>query len=200
MNENIYHDLFIKFSRNIGIYLDEENIALLKSIFKPRLLKKDAFFLHGGEKSSEIGFVINGAFRSYYIDKNGNDITKYFYSEGGILLSYVAYLSKSESMYTIQALEDSKILVAKISDFEKIVDGNYKILLFYKKALDKILVMKEEHASSFKLLNSTGRYKKFLDEHPDLENRIKQCHLASYLGITPVSLSRIRSKLNLNKW
>lgn len=77
MNENIYHDLFIKFSRNIGIYLDDENIALIKSIFKTRLLKKDTFFLQGGEKSSKIGFIINGTFRSYYIDKNGNDIKNF---------------------------------------------------------------------------------------------------------------------------
>ncbi len=91
------------------------------------------------------------------IDKIGNDITKYFYAEGGILFSYAAYLSQKESMYYIQALEDSEILVAKISDFEKIVKENYQLLLFYKKMTDNALIMKEEHASSFKLLNSRAR-------------------------------------------
>lgn len=102
-------------------------------------------------------------------------------------------------MYYIQALEDSEILVAKISDFEKIVEGNYQLLLFYKRMIDSVLVAKEEHASSFKLLNSLKRYKQFLTVYPGLEKRLKQCHLASYLGITPVSLSRIRKKSNLNK-
>jgi CRP-like cAMP-binding protein len=182
-----------------AISLDEENIALLRDIFKLKVLKKNVLFLQEGEKSTEIGFIIKGVFRSYYIDKIGSDITKYFYAEGDILFSYAAYLSQKESMYYIQALEDSEILVAKISDFEKIVEGNYQLLLFYKKMIDRVLVMKEEHASSFKLLNSIERYKQFLSTYPGLEERLKQYYLASYLGITPVSLSRIRKKLNINK-
>lgn len=116
-----------------------------------------------------------------------------------MLFSYVAYLTNKNSRYNIQALEDSEILVAKISDFEELMKENYQLLLFYKKTLDEILVSKEEHACSFKLLNSVERYKQFLDQYPGLEKRVKQYQLASYLGITPVSLSRIRNKLSLNK-
>lgn len=187
------------FLQSNEISLDEKSITLLLNIFKTKVLRKDMFFLREGDKSTEIGLVIKGIFRSYYIDKMGNDITKYFYTERGILFSYAAYLSQKESMYCIQALEESEILVAKISDFEKIVKENYKLLLFYKKMIDSILVAKEEHASSFKLLNSMERYKKFITTYPGLERRIKQRHLASYLGITPVSLSRIKNKSNLNK-
>lgn len=194
MNKNIYNGRWINLLKSKEISLDEENIALLQNIFKPKLLKKDMFFLQEGEKSIEIGIITKGIFRSYYIDKIGNDITKYFYEEGGILFSYLAYLCQNESKYYIQALEDSEILVAKISDFEKIVEGNYQLLLFYKKMIDGVLIMKEEHASSFKLLDSMERYKQFLALYPRLEKRLKQCHIASYLGITPVSLSRIRKK------
>ncbi len=199
MNRNVYNSLWLNVLKTNVISLDEESFALLRNIFKPKILKKDMFFLQEGEKSTEIRFIIKGVFRSYYVDKTGNDITKYFYAEGATLFSYAAYLSQKESAYYIQALEDSEILVAKISDFEKIVEGNYQLLLFYKKMIDNALVVKEEHASSFKLLNSVERYKQFLAAYPGLEKRLKQCHLASYLGITPVSLSRIRKKLNLNK-
>lgn len=199
MNDNLYNDLWLKLLKNNGTYLDEKSIFLLRDIFKPKTLKKEMYFLEAGEQSAEIGFISKGVFRSYYIDKVGNDITKYFYMEGGILFSYEAHLFQKEAEYYIQALEDSEILVAKISDFEKVVEGNYNLLLFYKKMIDRTLVMKEEHASSFKLLNSVERYKKFISKYPALERRIKQCYLASYLGITPVSLSRIRKKLNINK-
>lgn len=199
MNKNVYDGLWMKLLKSKTISLDNENIALLQNIFKPKLLKKDTFFLQEGEKSTEIGLIVKGIFRSYYIDKTGNDITKYFYEEGGVLFSYLAHLCKNESMYYIQALEDSEILVAKISDFEKIVEENYQLLLFYKKMIDNVLVIKEEHASSFKLLDSTERYKQFVNSYPELEKRLKQCHIASYLGITPVSLSRIRKKSNINK-
>ncbi len=198
MNENIHNSLRKNLLKCNIVSLDEKNIALLESISKPKSFKKDTFFLKEGEKSTEIGFVAKGVFRSYYVDKMGNDITKYFYAEGGILFSYAAYLSQKESMYYIQAVEDSEVLAVDISDFEKIIEGNYQLLLFYKKMIDSVLAMKEEHASSFKLLDSTERYKQFLEEYPGLEKRIKQWHLASYLGITPVSLSRIRKKLNFN--
>lgn len=199
MNENVYSDLWMNLLKSNEISLGEESFSLLRNIFKRKVLKKDTFFLQEGEKSTEIGLIVKGAFRSYYIDKKGNDITKYFYAEGEILFSYVAYLNQKESMYSVQALEDSEILVAKISDFEKIIAGNSQLILFYKKMVDSVLVAKEEHASSFKLLNSTERYKQFLAAYPGLEKRLKQCHLASYLGITPVSLSRIRKKSILNK-
>lgn len=199
MNNNLYDQLWMDLFKSNDIYLDKESTSLLKNIFKPRILKKDISFLEVGEKSTEIGFIVKGVFRSYYIDKNGNDITKYFYAEDGILFSYAAYLSQKETEYYIQALEDSELLVAKISDFEKIVEGNYKLLLLYKKMIDRVLIMKEEHASGFKLLNSVERYKQFTSTYPDLEKRIKQCYIASYLGITPVSLSRIRKKLGINK-
>lgn len=199
LNENTYDSLLVNLLTSKGISLDKEDIVSLSYIFKPKFLKKDMFFLQEGEKSSEIAIIIKGLFRSYYIDKIGNDITKYFYDEGKVLFSYAAYLCRNESMYYIQALEDSEILVARISDFEKIVEGNYQLLLFYKKMIDSFLLMKEEHANSFKLLNSVERYNQFLNAYSGLEKRLKQCHIASYLGITPVSLSRIRKKANINK-
>ena len=199
MSKNVYDDLWINILKNNEIFLSEKNITLLKNIFKPKLLRKDTFFLQEGEKSTEIGVVVKGVFRSYYIDKAGKDTTKYFYKEGGVLFSYVAHLSQKESMYYIQALEDSEIIVAQISDFEKIVEGNYELLLFYKKMIDSVLIMKEEHAISFKALDSTERYKQFLNAYPGLEKRIKQYHIASYLGMTPVSLSRLRKNFNINK-
>jgi len=199
MSKYVYDDLWRDILKNNGIFLSEKNITLLKKIFKPKLLKKDMFFLQEGEKSTEIGVVVKGVFRSYYIDRAGKDTTKYFYKECGVLFSYVAHLSQKESMYYIQALEDSEIIVAQISDFEKIVEENYELLLFYKKMIDNVLIMKEEHAISFKVLDSIERYKQFLNAYPGLEKRIKQYHIASYLGMTPVSLSRLRKDLNINK-
>ncbi|MCX7774025.1 MAG: Crp/Fnr family transcriptional regulator [Clostridia bacterium] len=199
MTEDVWGSLDSHFSQGHSACFDKSSSALLREIFKPRTIKKDGYFLNAGDKSTEIGYVRKGLFRSFYIDRKGQDVTKYFYPEGSTLFSYVAHLSGKESSYDIQALEDSELLVAKISDFESIVEGNYQLLWLYKKMIDKILVVKEEHAMSFKLLNSTERYKQFLEAYPGLEQRVKQYQLASYLGITPVSLSRIRNKLNLNK-
>jgi CRP-like cAMP-binding protein len=188
-----------KYLKEKGITLNDDIFAILQSIFIKKTIKRDMYFLQEGEQSTELAMVIKGLFRTYYIDKKGNDITKYFYPEGSMLFSYKAYITHENSMYIIQALEDSEILAARITDFEKVVKSNIQLHSFYKKILDDALIMKEDHACSFKLLNSTERYKQFLTQYPGLEKRVKQYQLASYLGITPVSLSRIRNKLNLNK-
>ncbi|NPC91864.1 Crp/Fnr family transcriptional regulator [Bacillus sp. WMMC1349] len=193
--DRLWSDLQAKF----GVSLDDDNLAKVRAIFHPRTMKKNDFFIREGEKSTEIGLIMKGAFRSFYINEQGHDMTKYFYVEGDLILSYLAYISQKKSAYSIQALENSEIFVASIHDWEKIVDENYQLLSFYKRMVDTVLVMKEEHATSFKLWNSTERYNNFCASYPELNQRIKQCHLASYLGITPVSLSRIRTKQNLNK-
>ena len=192
----IYNSTYFK---ERGITIDDDSFALLQNIFRQKTIKRDMYFLQEGEPSTELAMVMKGLFRTYYIDEKGNDITKYFYPEGSMLFSYKAYITHSNSMYSMQALEDSEILSAKISDFEEVVKSNILLLSYYKKILDDALIMKEEHACSFKLLNSAERYKQFLVQYPGLEKRVKQFQLASYLGITPVSLSRIKNKLNLNK-
>jgi CRP-like cAMP-binding protein len=184
---------------NKKLSLDGDDLALLQNIFTKRTIRRKMYFLQAGEPSVELATVMKGLFRSFHIDEEGNDVTKYFYPEGSKLFSYKAYIQNENSMYSIQALEDSEVLVAKISDFEETVKNNPRLLAFYKKILDDALIMKEEHASSFKLLTNVERYKQFLAQYPGLEKRVKQYQLASYLGITPVSLSRIRSSLFLNK-
>ncbi len=199
MNETIHNEFAMNLPTNPAFSLDEKNAAILRRIFKPKSIRKDDFFLQDGERSTDIGLILKGVFRSFYIDQAGNDVTKYFYIQGEILLSYYAHLSQTESKYSIQALEDSEILVTHISEFEKIMEENYQLLFFYKKMVDAMLVKKEKHASSFTLQSNAQRYQQFLADYPGLEKRIKQYQLASYLGMTPVTLSRIRKKLNLIK-
>jgi len=152
-----------------------------------------------GVSTAVIGKVGNDGFGSFVINENGNDITKYFYVEGSMLFSYAAYIQKKESSASIQALEDSEIRVASMSDLEEALNNDHQLMLLFKSKLDEVLMMKDQRASSFTMLNSTDRYRQFLVDYPGLEDRVRQYHLASYLGITPVSLSRIRKKLGIIK-
>lgn len=199
MIKTVPNEFVMDLEKSLAVSLDEKSSAILRGISKPKSIRKDDFFIHEGERSTEVGLILKGAFRSFYIDQAGNDVTKYFYVQGEILFSYYAHLSQTKSKYSIQALDDSEILVTNISEFEKVVEENYKLLLFYKKMVDVMLVKKEKHASSFTLLNSTQRYQQFLADYPSLEKHIKQYQLSSYLGMTPVTLCRIRKKLNLIK-
>lgn len=180
-------------------YVSQDETSILSAIFKPVRIKKDAFFIRQGDRPERIAYVVHGVFRSYINTEDGNDITKYFYLEKSILFSYAAYIQKTGSSSSIQALEDSEILTANMANLEKALDSDPALANLFKAKLDEVMIMKDRQVSSFKLLNSTDRYRQFLVDYPGLENRVKQYHLASYLGITPVSLSRIRRKLELNK-
>lgn len=199
MKNKINNDFWKNILHRKNIVLSQTNLILMQNILNRQVIKKDDYFLKAGNRSTQVGFITEGLFRSFYIDENGNDVTKYFYSTGGVLFAYISYLTDTDSSYDIQALEDSVVLVAQVSDFEKIIDGNYQLLLLYKQLIDEALIKKEEHAASFKLMNSAERYEHFLINNPELEKRVKQHQIASYLGITPVSLSRIRKKLKIIK-
>lgn len=185
--------------RKKGIKVEEYDLSKLRAGLRLRKLKKGDFYIREGDMSHEIAIVKSGIFSAYYIEKNGLEAIKYFYPEESVLVSYYAYLTGRESGYYIQALEECEIYVMELCDFKQMVEDSYQLLYLCKKVLDEILVMKEEHATSFTRLNSTERYQQFVDTYPGLEKRVKQYQIASYLGITPVSLSRIRRKLNLNK-
>lgn len=180
-------------------HISQDETSTLNAIFKPENIKKDAFFIRQGDLPYRIAYVVQGVFRSFINTEDGNDITKYFYMEKSILFSYAAYIQRTESSSSIQALEDSEILIANMADLEKALESDPDLAYLFKTKLDEVMLMKDRQVSSFKLLNSTDRYRQFLVDYPGLEDRVKQYHLASYLGITPVSLSRIRKKLELIK-
>ena len=77
--DGLWNELLVKYR----VSLDDDNLNILMSIFHQRKMKKNDYFIREGEKSTEIGFIIKGVFRSFYIDEQGNEITKYFYAEGG---------------------------------------------------------------------------------------------------------------------
>jgi CRP-like cAMP-binding protein len=158
-----------------------------------RLSKKD-IYLREGDISTEVAFTVSGLLRCFYIDKRGNDVTKYFCFEGSSI-SYNGYILTEPSKYYIEALEDCTLIAIDYLSFEALIKDNLFWLNAIKKIQDEILIYKEKRESSFLLENATERYINLIKNRPDIEERIIQSYLASYLGISPVSLSRIRNKL-----
>ena len=173
---------------------DDEQEKLIKIISLVNL-KKGQYWLKAGNKSKYIAFVAQGMLRFFYIDLYGNDVTKYFCFEGAVVLTSTTITGK-ESGYYIEALEDTVLIAADYSDFKKLTEHNIFWLGVIKNEYEKSLVYKEERERALLLENATERYMNFVKDYPNIEKRVKQKHIASYLGITPVSLSRIRKKLS----
>lgn len=187
------------FLAKLKIALEPSQTQSLLKITESRMLSRGEFFIKAGEVPVQIGLVVKGLFRFFYIDPQGNDYTKHFATEGATIFSYTAQITGKASQFYIEALEDSEILVINCAALEILAQDNYLYLLMIKKLVDQALILKENRESSFLLETNLERYCHFLQKYPHLEPRVKQYHLASYLGMTPVSLSRVRKKVKIIK-
>jgi len=186
---------FIK-TLNSVVEFPEDQIEQVLSISKIKKINKDDCFIREGDKPRSFAYVYSGLFRYYYIDKKGNDFTKGFFLENSFITSYSALIQNRESYFTIEALEDAEVLE---TDYEKWRTLSEKELCWHKFLLalvEKGYCIKEAREREFLLFDAEERYKSFLNSYPGLDKRIKQHLIASYLGITPVALSRIRKKLD----
>jgi CRP-like cAMP-binding protein len=188
----MYERLIQTIKQIVPIDSEEEKIYL--SVFKPIQIKKGDFFLKEGEVNNKLGFLIEGLVR-YFVYKNDEESTLEFSKEGEFIAEYQSFLNQTESIQAIQAIEDCTILV---TDFEglqtiynKTVNGNLigRIVIEYRfghlmRQLLSIYMHKPEE-----------RYLQFLKTFPDLVQRIPQYYIASYVGVKPESLSRIRKRL-----
>lgn len=157
-------------------------------------IAKGEYFIRAGEIPKTFAFVSSGLFRYVYIDEEGRQFTKAFMPEFSILSAYSAMIQESQSHFYIEALESSEIVEFSYSGWIKLKETNPCWDRFLIAMLEKGYMKKESRERELLLLSAEDRYRIFLDEYPTLESRVKQHMIASYLGITPESLSRIRKK------
>lgn len=194
-----YESLFNSMEELMSTTIPEEEQRTAMDIFKPARLSKKELFLKEGDIPNKLAYNVSGLLRCYYVDGKCNDVTKYFCFEGSVI-SYSALLLRQQSHYYIEALEYCLLLCADYRSFEQLTNDSLFWLKLIKKIQEQALIYKEERERSFQLETASERYVHLLRRHPHIEERINLGYIASYLGISQVSLSRIRSKLNkLNK-
>lgn len=183
----------ISFVKNIiDLPKPEENKLL--AIIHITSIKKGTYYIQAEQIPKKFAFVSEGLFRYLYIDSSGNEYTKNFIPENNFLLAYSAMILNEPSKMFIEALEDATIYDIDYSDWLALKNDHPCWNLFLIKLLEKAFIIKENRERELLLLDAEHRYKIFKKEFPTLETRVKQHLIASYLGISPVSLSRIRKK------
>ncbi len=170
-------------------------LSKIRDVFDSATVKKNDFFIKAGEKPEMVGFIISGLFRYFYIDKNGKEYTKYFAVENDFLISYSANLLGEDSKFYIEALEDSEILITRYKTFSELIESSASWDRVARKLIENQYIIKEKREYQFLFDDAETRYKYFLDDYPGMIDKVKHYHIASYLGISPVSLSRVRKKI-----
>lgn len=177
--------------RYYTIELSENELDEISAHFSEVKVKKGETLIHIGDSCKFLYFVVRGVMRDYYIDKDGNDATRFFNQEGSICGADGMFIDFPSSICT-EALEDSLLLKCSYADFRGFIRDYSAFREAWTVALEMSLAYKIKRENCFLTQSAAERYIDFKRSNPELEKRVSQKHIASYLGITPVSLSRIR--------
>jgi CRP-like cAMP-binding protein len=170
----------------------EENKLL--DICSTATIKKGESYIQAGQVPKKFAFIYEGLFRYLYRDAKGNEYTKNFISENNFILAYSAMIQQTPSKMYIEALENSVVYEIDYSDWLTLKNNHPGWNIFLIALLEKAFMIKENRERELLLLDAEKRYEIFKKEFPTLESRVKQHLIASYLGISPVSLSRIKNR------
>jgi len=186
-------DSFIHTIMQLADFSDAELGAIITK-FEPRSIKKKTNLLPIGSVAREVYFIISGCMRNYY-EKDGEDISAYFFTEGTFAGAYDSFASQQPSRYAIEALEDCEVLVISYQHYQDLFIESPKMNELMRKILEERFIALHQLYTSLILNSPEERYLNLLHERPELLNRIPQHQIATFLGITKVSLSRIKNRV-----
>ncbi len=163
---------------------------------KERQVSKNETLVHHGQIARNIFFVCKGILVSKWIDEDANVYIKNFFIEGHLAGSTVSVLTHSPSGFVIESLEKGIVLEMDYHNYKKLIYDHEDLKNYYIRNIEENWIIENERRQiSFAAQNATDRYLYFLKKYPKLPQRIPQWLIASYLGITPTQLSRIRKEL-----
>ncbi len=157
-------------------------------------LDKDEFLTREGQIEDKIYYIIEGAVRVYVNSEDGKEICTNFRFDNQFTSSITSFLTRRPSQYWLRTQVPSKFLVFSHTELYWLYENFVEINTLGRVVMEVLLIDKRQRELDFLMLSADKRYKKLVEEHPQYIQRIQLKHLASFLGITAESLSRIRSK------
>lgn len=177
------------------ISLSDEHWEDIASYFKEINLGKNEYLFREGQTSQHIYFICSGLIRNYYL-QNGVEITRHFAQENELLSAYVSFLTQTPTLENVHTLEDCRLLQISYHDLQYIYNAYPVWGNFFRQLLEKVYIETTKRIEGFICKTAEQRYIDLINRRPELLQRIPLQYLATYLGITPVSLSRIRKKIS----
>ncbi|MFD1470418.1 Crp/Fnr family transcriptional regulator [Hymenobacter caeli] len=175
--------------------LNQRQLDLIASKATPLALGKDAYFLEAGHVARRVGFLLEGVLRICYYDNKGDEITRNFIDEHHLTTNLRGLEDGLASSEYVQAVTECRLLVFAKRDWDELAHTMVGWSEMVHKMTAKHLMEKLARISPMMAQDATTRYREFLNNYPRLANRIPLSYLASFLGVTQSSLSRIRKNI-----
>lgn len=163
-------------------------------LFKLSRLDKGEFFFRQGQSFQRIGLLVSGLVNTFYLDSEGDIHVKRFIGPGKPVAPYPSVVTGEVATYNLQALEKSLIAHIAYSDYQELLERHMCWERITRKSLEQEIMEKDSKEYDLFMLSAEERYESFLKRHPSIAGKIPQYLIASYIGITPVALSRIRGQ------
>lgn len=176
-------------------FLTPDEINYFISLCQYKTLSKGDYFTKEGKVCNEIGFVLTGVFRSYYLSSSDDEITYCFIQQDHFITAYSSFITKNKTLENIQALTDVEMLVITRENVKKIEQSSNNWLLFLKMMAEQEYINLERRIFLLQKEKAETRYKDLILNKPNILQLVPLHYIASYLGITQRHLSRLRKKI-----
>ena len=170
--------------------------AYLYTISKKKTFPKGAVLIEQGQAVNKIFYILDGCLRSFCIDKNGKEHSLQFGIQGWWISDYIAIHNNESAVLTVECLKESTVIVFDAQKLNGIYTSFPEFEIFQRNLLQRHVVSLHRRILNQLQLTAAERYDLFLEQYPDIEQYTRNYHIASYLGITQESLSRIRVEKN----
>jgi CRP-like cAMP-binding protein len=190
-------DLFEQFDAFLGRWCEfpDDELAKTRQVFRPVTVLEGGFLTRARDRPDRVAFIGRGLVRLYYTGADGMERAHGFRAENHLVCAYSAALRREPAHVSIQALEACSLLVASRAAFEQLRAHHQCWRELTRQLTEELYLSQERRLRELLLDDAATRYRGFITEYADLARRLTQRQIASYIGITPVALSRIRTRL-----
>lgn len=178
------------------IQMSSSDFELLLPLLQKKTVKKHDYILREGEVCKNLFFLINGLFRMYYVDFDGNEINYRFTDKSNFFVDFQSFLTQKPSRYYWQAMQESEVFIVSYKDVQYVYNISSAWNNFGRLMAEHVYLQLNERVDMLLFMKPEERYLYLRNHQPHLFEQVSQFHLSSYLGIKPESLSRIRKRLS----
>ncbi|OKS87268.1 Crp/Fnr family transcriptional regulator [Mucilaginibacter polytrichastri] len=181
------------------VNLADEEKESLKNFFIPKKLRKRQYLLQEGDVCKYLCFVVKGLLRTYNVDDKGDEHMSLFGWEGWWISDFNSFLSGEKAVFNIDAIEDTELLMISPENYEALTLAIPVMDRYFRILYQNSIVTKERRLMSSITHTAEEKYSQLATSHPQLIQRIPQNLIASYLGLAPETLSRIKKNIAIRK-